>query len=62
MDVTDGSWRKSSYSGSNGGACVEVGTASPAVAVRDSKRPDGAPAGLRRRHLDAFTGQVEASA
>jgi Domain of unknown function (DUF397) len=25
MDVTDGNWRKSSYSGSNGGDCVEVG-------------------------------------
>ena len=27
--------------GSNGGTCVEVGTAGPAVAVRDSKHPDG---------------------
>ena len=41
MDVTDVSWRKSSYSGDNGGACVEVGTAGPAVAVRDSKDPEG---------------------
>jgi hypothetical protein len=41
MDVTDVSWRKSSYSGDNGGACVEVGTAGSAVAVRDSKDPEG---------------------
>jgi len=35
-------WRKSSYSGSNGGNCVEVATALPAaIAVRDSKDPDG---------------------
>jgi hypothetical protein len=34
-------WRKSSYSGGNGGACVEVGIAERAVAVRDSKNPDG---------------------
>jgi uncharacterized protein DUF397 len=41
MDVTGVAWRTSSYSGSNGGACVEVGVAAPAVAVRDSKHPDG---------------------
>jgi hypothetical protein len=35
-------WRKSSYSGSNGGACVEVAGNLPGfVAVRDSKDPDG---------------------
>jgi len=35
-------WRKSSYSASNGGDCVEVAVAPPAaVAVRDSKDPDG---------------------
>lgn len=41
MDVTAAAWRKSSYSGDNGGACIEVGTAGRAVAVRDSKDPDG---------------------
>lgn len=35
-------WEKSSYSGSTGGACVEVSRSVPeAVAVRDSKDPDG---------------------
>ena len=35
-------WRKSSYSGTNGGDCVEVARTLPAaVAVRDSKDPDG---------------------
>jgi len=35
-------WRKSSYSGGNGGACVEVASNLPdVVAVRDSKDPDG---------------------
>jgi Domain of unknown function (DUF397) len=33
-------WRKSSYSGGNGD-CVEVGWPADAVAVRDSKNPDG---------------------
>ena len=35
-------WRKSSYSGSNGGNCVEVADNLPGiVAVRDSKDPVG---------------------
>ncbi|MFH8403464.1 DUF397 domain-containing protein [Streptomyces sp. NPDC018019] len=35
------SWTKSSYSGGNG-ACVEVAVPAPAaIAVRDSKDPDG---------------------
>lgn len=34
-------WRKSSYSGTGGGECVEVATASAAVAMRDSKAPEG---------------------
>jgi hypothetical protein len=35
-------WRKSSYSTTNGGGCVEVATNLPGiVAVRDSKNPDG---------------------
>jgi uncharacterized protein DUF397 len=35
-------WRKSTYSGSNGGACVEVGGSGPAVMVRDTKDRGGA--------------------
>ncbi|MCT9112249.1 DUF397 domain-containing protein [Streptomyces mirabilis] len=34
-------WRKSSYSGDTGGDCVEVADLPHAVAVRDSKRPEG---------------------
>jgi hypothetical protein len=35
-------WQKSSYSGDNGGNCIEVSQDAPsAVAVRDSKDPDG---------------------
>ncbi|MFI0775150.1 DUF397 domain-containing protein [Streptomyces sp. NPDC021212] len=32
-------WFKSSYSGNEGGACVEVATTPDAVHVRDSKEP-----------------------
>lgn len=35
-------WRKSSYSGQGGGDCVEVGSWTRAIAVRDSKDPGGA--------------------
>jgi hypothetical protein len=42
MDVSSAAWRKSSYSGGNGGNCVEVaGNLAGIVAVRDSKDPDG---------------------
>ncbi|MER6171993.1 DUF397 domain-containing protein [Streptosporangium sp. NPDC001681] len=42
MDLSAALWRKSSRSGSNGGQCVEVAANLPcAVAVRDSKNPDG---------------------
>jgi Domain of unknown function (DUF397) len=35
-------WRKSSYSGSNGGDCVEAAVLpDSSLAVRDSKDPDG---------------------
>jgi hypothetical protein len=41
-DLSRAVWRKSSYSGGNGGQCVEVATNLPGiVAVRDSKNPDG---------------------
>ncbi|MEV7964633.1 DUF397 domain-containing protein [Sphaerisporangium sp. NPDC088356] len=42
MDLSDAKWRKSSRSGSNGAACVEVATNLPGVVgVRDSKDPGG---------------------
>jgi hypothetical protein len=48
MDLTGAAWRKSSYSGGNGGACVEVAFvpgvtegSGGAVALRDSKNPAG---------------------
>jgi len=42
MDLTDARWRKSSCSGNNGGNCVEVTRdLTGAVALRDSKDPEG---------------------
>jgi len=34
-------WRKSTYSGSSGGECVEAGTAAGLVLVRDTKSNNG---------------------
>ncbi|MFJ4337724.1 DUF397 domain-containing protein [Streptomyces sp. NPDC088915] len=43
-DLTGARWRKSSYSGTNGGECVEVADGFPgAVPVRDSKDPSRPP-------------------
>jgi uncharacterized protein DUF397 len=40
---TVSSWRKSSYSGANGGECVEVGTTAHAVLVRGTTNRNGMP-------------------
>ncbi|WP_327188682.1 DUF397 domain-containing protein [Streptomyces xinghaiensis] len=41
-DLSNATWRKSSYSNGDGGACVEVADNVPGtVPVRDSKVPDG---------------------
>ncbi|MFD0899079.1 DUF397 domain-containing protein [Actinomadura sediminis] len=52
MDLSNATWRKSTYTGSNGGNCVELAALPGAVGVRDSKDPDGPvlllrPAALR---------------
>ena len=48
-------WRTSSYSGSNGGTCVEVTDNLPGmVAVRDSKDPDGPVLTFTRADWSAF--------
>lgn len=41
MDLSEATWRKASRSGENGGDCVELAALPDAVAVRDSKNPDG---------------------
>ena len=42
LDLTMAQWRKSTQS-SDTANCVEVAFPGPAVGVRDSKKPDGAP-------------------
>ena len=53
-------WRKSSYSGSNGGACVEVADNLPGiVAVRDSKDPNGPALTFAPADWLAFTTSIK---
>ncbi|WP_030238598.1 DUF397 domain-containing protein [Streptomyces sp. NRRL S-350] len=41
-ELAAAAWRKSSYSGNNGGNCIEVAPGFPGlVPVRDSKDPSG---------------------
>jgi Domain of unknown function (DUF397) len=38
---TAGNWRTATYSGANGGECVEVANAADAIMVRDTKNREG---------------------
>ncbi|UIX34974.1 DUF397 domain-containing protein [Streptomyces sp. GQFP] len=40
IDLKVATWRRSSYSNSEGGQCLEVADDLPVVPVRDSKKPD----------------------
>jgi Domain of unknown function (DUF397) len=61
MDISHLTWRKASYSGANGGGCVEVARRLPGVvAVRDSKDPDGPRLGFAPDQWREFTGRVKA--
>jgi uncharacterized protein DUF397 len=53
-------WRKSSYSSANGGNCVEVARDMPAaVAVRDSKDPEGPKLAFTPAAWREFTGLLK---
>jgi Domain of unknown function (DUF397) len=55
-------WRKSSYSGSSGGNCVEVAALSEGgFAVRDSKDTDGPLLGFTADEWRAFVRTVKAA-
>lgn len=59
IDVTGVTWRKSSYSNTSGGECVEVAPNLPAVVpVRDSKDPGRGALVLPAGAWSAFVGAV----
>lgn len=51
-------WRKSSFSNGSGGECIGVGDAGNAIAVRDSKEPDGPSLLLSPGAWTHFAGRV----
>ncbi|MFI0485552.1 DUF397 domain-containing protein [Actinomadura sp. 9N215] len=61
MRSADVRWRKSSRSGGQGGNCVEVAGMASAVAVRDSKDPDGPRLAFGMTEWRIFTHRVKSS-
>ncbi len=59
MDVSSAIWRKSSYSGNNGGACVEAADVPAAVLVRDSKDPQGPVLAFGARDWQRFADRIK---
>ena len=51
-------WRKSTYSGGNGGQCVEV-AADDRVFVRDSKNPDRGRLGFSAQTWREFAARIK---
>lgn len=57
-EFTHATWRKSSYSLSNGGECLEVAYGFTNVPVRDSKNPGGPVITVSSEAFAAFVGAV----
>lgn len=60
VDLGRARWRKSTRSGPNSDNCVEVAAAGEAVAVRDSKNPNGPALVFTPAEWDAFLSGVKA--
>ena len=52
-------WRKSSFSGGNGGQCVEVADAARVVLVRDTTDRDGAVLSVPATAWKSFTDSIK---
>ena len=62
MDVTDATWRTSSYTGSGGGNCVEVGNHAQdrRVLIRDTKDRRGPVLAFNPQSWRNFTAEIKA--
>ncbi|TMM40234.1 MAG: DUF397 domain-containing protein [Actinobacteria bacterium] len=56
VDLSGAVWRKSSASGPYSDNCVEVAFVDEAIAVRDSKHPEGPVLLFTQAEWDAFVG------
>lgn len=54
-------WQKASYSGSSGGACVELARSDEQIVVRDSKDPRGPRLSFQRDAFRVFLGHIKIS-
>ncbi|MEU5166916.1 DUF397 domain-containing protein [Streptomyces mutomycini] len=60
IDLSAAAWRRSSYSNSDGGQCVEVSdTFADVVPVRDSKNPHGPALAFAADGWGAFVSAVK---
>ncbi|MEU5995812.1 DUF397 domain-containing protein [Spirillospora sp. NPDC047418] len=59
MDLNGLTWRKAMKSGENGGACVELTSASNVIAIRDSKDPSGPKLIIDREDFVRFTASLK---
>ncbi|MGJ5753322.1 uncharacterized protein DUF397 [Streptomyces puniciscabiei] len=60
IDLSGVTWRKSSYSNTSGGDCLEVCDTLPsAVPVRDSKTPDAPALLFTTRSWSSFVGALK---
>lgn len=59
VDFASVSWRKSTYSGGEGGECVELADLDAAVGIRDSKNPYGPKLVVSRRNLRVFITRIK---
>jgi hypothetical protein len=62
MNVETAIWRTSSYSGNNGGACIEVADAPDTVLVRDTKDREGPVLAFDVEAWRRFTTKVKTTA
>ncbi len=61
MTSNDNRWRKASYSGGEGGNCIEVADQAGQVLVRDSQDRDGVMLRLSASSWQTFTSQIKTS-
>ena len=61
MELNSANWRKSTYSGGNGGDCVEVGNAASMIVVRDTTDRAGTVLAVPAGAWQALLAEVRAS-